>query len=119
METSGLAVSAVDQRASKRLPAFGTLEYQASPDDTGWARWQTVSRDGACIHLGRYLRPGKYSLLRWRRHLGTAEFKARVVWCRPVSADGHFLAGLKIIHDEPGSEEALAAVAGLSAAARL
>lgn len=114
MNMSGLAIENEDQRVSERLVAFGTLVYQDSPHDKGWARWCSVSRDGACIHLGRYLRPGKHLMLRTGRteDAGTgAEFKARVVWCRPVAAGAQFVAGLKIIHDTPDSEEALAALA--------
>jgi hypothetical protein len=103
----------VEQRSSDRRTAFGTLSYQDSPDDRGWARWCSVSRDGACIHLGRYLRPGKHIMLRLHHHtdVATSEFKARVVWCRPIAAGAHFVAGLKIFHDQPESEEALAALA--------
>lgn len=110
MTLSGLAIETEDQRESERRIAFGTLVYQDSPQDKGWARWCSVSRDGACIHLGRYLRPGKHLMLR-SHGAHRSEFKARVVWCRPVAGGAHFVAGLKIFHDTPDSEEALAALA--------
>lgn len=110
MISSGLAIETEDQRTSERIVAFGTLVYQDSPHDKGWARWCSVSRDGACIHLGRYLRPGKQIMLRSRGTHGH-EFKARVVWCRPVNGGAHFVAGLKVFHDTPDSEEALASLA--------
>lgn len=121
MELSGLAVATVEQRTSDRWSAFGTLSYQDAPDDRGWARWCSVSRDGACIHLGRYLRPGKHIMLRLHESSErcAAEFKARVVWCRPIAAGAHFVAGLKIFHDEPESEEALAALAWPAATVKL
>ena len=114
MNISGLAIETEDQRLSERQVAFGTLVYQDSPQDKGWARWCSVSCDGACIHLGRYLRPGKHLMLRSNEASDMAhdlEFKARVVWCRPVAAGAHFVAGLKIFHDTPDSEEALAGLA--------
>jgi hypothetical protein len=114
MNTSGVAITTVDQRTSERCTAFGTLSYQDAPDDRGWARWCSVSRDGACIHLGRYLRPGKHIMLRSHQtspEVPTSEFKARVVWCRPIAAGAHFVAGLRIFHDHPESEQALAALA--------
>lgn len=112
MSISGLAIASEDQRTSQRVVALGTLIYQVSREDKGWARWCSVSRDGACIHLGRYLRPGKYVMLRTNgAHATNVEFKARVVWCRPVAGGVHFVAGLKIYRDSPESEDALAALA--------
>jgi hypothetical protein len=43
-----------------RTELGGTLRYgYGAPEDTGVAQWVDVSRSGAAIQLGRYLRPGR------------------------------------------------------------
>lgn len=93
---------ATEQRRESRLPLEGPLRYRYGSGEDGAAQWRTVCVRGASIGLGRYLSPGRRILLvadiPWAGV--PAEFKARVVWCRPEGQDHHFEAGIAIYNDE-------------------
>lgn len=96
-----------------RTPVSGTLKYVCAPDETGRARWLNVSRTGASIRLGRYLRPGRRIALQFEApHLSGATFvvESRIVWCRPVTGGLEFAAGLQLYRDVPDAVVAFASV---------
>lgn len=88
-----------DQRETERFPHAGSLEYRYGIGEKGRATWHDVGRDGVCIQLGRYLRPGRsIVVVRQERELHDEplELKGRVIWCRP-SGDGEtYLVGIKV-----------------------
>jgi hypothetical protein len=88
-----------------RTVCGGRLTYRHDgPADSGPARWCDVSRTGARIALGRYLRPGRWVTLEFDAPLvcgAPVQVRARVVWCRP-SGDGlSFEAGLSVLRETP------------------
>lgn len=88
-----------------RTELGGTLRYgYGAPEDTGVAQWVDVSRSGAAIQLGRYLRPGREITLEVNSPLamnGPLKVRARVVWCTAARTAGHFNAGLLVYRDTP------------------
>lgn len=88
-----------------RTELGGALRYSyAAPEDSGVARWRDVSRSGASIELGRYLRPGREVMLEVSSPLvlnGPLKIRGRVVWCRPAAEAGRYVAGLFIYRDTP------------------
>lgn len=97
MGTHALAIPATDERASRRIPFQGKFEYRCDEDECGVAEWRSVSREGVCIRIGRYLRPG--------RHMRVAfyglELRARVIWCSATADGNHFVAGLRVVNSGP------------------
>lgn len=94
-----VAPGAVDQRECERFAHVGVLEYRYGLDEQGLAAWHDVSRDGVCVQLGRYLRPGRsIVVVRAQRELHDEplELKGRVAWCRPAGDDESYLVGIKI-----------------------
>lgn len=81
-----------------RAPLAGTLHYVSGCGNAGRAAWLNISRTGASVRLGRYLRPGH------RVHLVPADadqgapwaIPARIVWCAPIPGTLLFRAGLAI-----------------------
>jgi len=73
-----------------------------------------VSRVGAGVVLGRYLRPGREVGLR-PEGAGDAGLWARVVWCRPTTETARFRAGLRLYRETP---EVALLFAGVLAQAR-
>lgn len=88
-----------------RTPLGGRVLYQQEdPRDAGVARWRDVSRTGARIGIGRYLRPGRWITLAFDAPLvqgAQLEARARVVWCRPAEDGLTFEAGLCILREMP------------------
>lgn len=102
-----------EERQDGRVPFVGTLAYRCSQEDAGIATWCSVGREGACIRLGHYLRPGRHIILvtdavkvRGR----SAELSARVVWCRPTADGRTFVAGLRMFAEDPEAHYALTAI---------
>ncbi|MFM1918999.1 MAG: hypothetical protein RLZZ303_633 [Candidatus Hydrogenedentota bacterium] len=83
----------------------GAVEYlHGAPEESGVAEWRDVSRCGASISLGRFLRPGRELVLSAPSPLypGRAlRLRARVMWCAPSEAVGRFTAGLLVYRDSP------------------
>lgn len=82
----------------------GRLAYTCDAGHAGHAQWLDLSRVGACILLGRYVKPGRELRLRLDSPLasgGRLELRARVLWCRQVQQGPEFAAGLYIRRDTP------------------
>jgi hypothetical protein len=88
-----------------RTEMVGTVQYSyGTPEDCGVARWCDVSRAGASVRLGRYLRPGRELTLHVNSPLaasGPLTVRARVVWCAPLGDAGQYAAGLMVYRDTP------------------
>lgn len=78
----------------------GELEFRYGNEEQGTAVWCSFGRDGACIRMGRYLRPGRHVLL-IDRTAGEvpAEFSGRIVWCRPGADGRSYIAGVYLFDD--------------------
>jgi len=105
-----LAMPKQDERKSRRLPLTGGFEYEHSDGEHGEASWRSISLDGACVQIGRYLRPGRQMRVSYRGH----DMIMRVVWCR-ATGDENFLAGVQVVNGGPE----LALVTLMAAARRL
>lgn len=88
-----------------RTPLQGTVRYvYGDPEEAGVARWREVSRTGARVLLGRYLRPGRWMAISFDSPLAAnapLTAKARVAWCKPLPGGIEFEAGLQILRDTP------------------
>lgn len=78
----------------------GELEFRYGNDEQGKAVWCSVGRDGACIRMGRYLRPGRHVLLiDYSAGELPAEFSGGIVWCRPGADGRSYIAGVYLFDD--------------------
>lgn len=115
-QTAAVAtIEAVEERKDDRVPFAGSLAYRCSQEDAGIATWCSVGREGACIRLGHYLRPGRHIILvtdAVKVRGGSAELSARVVWCRPTADGRTFVAGLRMFVEDPEAHYALTAIIG-------
>lgn len=89
-----------------RSALTGRVAYEVAADECGTASWLDVSRVGARVALGRYLRPGRLVTLAFTAPWnGSTEVSlvARVVWCRQGSDSAEFHAGLQVVRDNPAA----------------
>ena len=111
----------IQQMREQRTALEGKLVYEYADGEHGVALWHDVSRIGARIHLGRYLRPGRLICLEFASPLEpecTISAEVQVVWCRQVQGAPEFVAGVRVRRRTP--EEALAfAALGYAGAGRL
>ncbi len=108
MATSGTRIQD-DERTFVRVQ-FETSVHCASDDGhVGAGVTADVSRGGLSLHLGRYLRPGRFVLLRVNEPTAAEplEVKGEIAWCRPEGPAGAFRTGIRVIHDEPEAFEGL------------
>lgn len=105
-----LAWNTRERRTSVNL----RVQYRyENPPEQGTAYLVNVSRVGAALLLGRYLRPGRQVWLRFASPLdaGTdVEVLARVLWCRPAQSGVDFLAGVYVHRNDPEKALAFAAL---------
>ena len=96
----------VKQERESRIRLCGALRFWGEkPEDGGAGAWNDVSRAGASIQLGRYLRPGRNVWMEFESPLSAdapMRARARVVWCTPQGGN-RFVAGLAIYRDCPKS----------------
>ncbi len=86
-------VFCTEERKLNRTPATGEFRYFDDTDESGVANWCTVSKDGACISINRYLRPGRGLVI-----VGEgATLHGRIVWCRSIDGSKSFVAGVRIL----------------------
>jgi len=97
MGVQAFAIPTTDERRARRVSMNGLFEFKSADDESGKGEWQSVSRDGARIRTGRYLRPGRE--LRIAYH-GRA-LDARVVWSRAEDDGEQFVAGVELISKTP------------------
>jgi hypothetical protein len=108
MANSTVGTVVNDQRQFARVPFTGAVTYRYEPDHEGTAMCTDVGRGGLCLHLGRYLRPGRRVMLSVAGPDGEPlELKARVAWCRATPGSRLFATGVRVYHDEPQSLGAL------------
>ncbi len=87
----------------RRTQLGGSLQYTTGCGEAGQATWLNISRTGAGLLLGRYLRPGRTLLL----ELAATEtdctvlVPAEVAWCVPQLGKPSFKTGLRIHRDDP------------------
>jgi hypothetical protein len=75
-----------------RTPLTGTCTYASGCGEAGRAQWLNISRTGAALRLGRYLRPGH--VIQLLLDAGDRVILARIAWCVPIAGTLHFQAGL-------------------------
>jgi len=101
--------STLDTR-EERTSLAGQVRYDYDDQQSGLAFWVNVSRTGASVRMGRYLRPNRMIALLATDPVEVDQavpVAARVVWCRPIGDGSQFLVGLRMLRQCP--EEALAA----------
>ena len=86
-----------------RTELDGSIAYKSGCGEAGQATWLNISRTGAAVVLGRYLRPGRLVSLEpnGTTQTDTVAIPAEIAWCFPVPGTLHFEAGLKILRSDP------------------
>lgn len=84
------------QRRDRRASFHEAVAYRRQSDESCLGHWVNLSRNGGCLKLGRYLRPGTPLMLIWKND---EELKARVVWSRPPGSSGHTVVGVRFLED--------------------
>lgn len=102
-----------EARRFARVTFDGRMVYRYAADVEGTAQVSDVSRGGMRMCMGRYLRPGTRVMLEAdgvRVNGQPVELKCQIVWCTPEKRGHRFVAGIRIIYDEP---DAIAAASAL------
>lgn len=92
----------------------GRLIYRYDAAEHGTAHWLDVSRVGAKLLLGRYLRPGRLIELEFESPLRAEDrvcLKARVMWCQQGKDLAEFVAGVHVRRESPETVLAFASLA--------
>lgn len=97
MGAYALAMPIREERRSGRVPLAGSFECEYEDGVQGEATWRSISLEGACIQIGRYLLPGRK--LRVSYH--GLELDLRVVWCRAAGSQEWFVAGVQVLNSGP------------------
>lgn len=85
-----------------RTPLTGTFAYASGCGEAGRAEWLNISRTGAAIQLGRYLRPGHLiQLLLESGNDAEWNIPARIAWCVSIPGTLQFQAGLAVQRTTP------------------
>lgn len=106
-------VQATGQRMRERRLMFGgRLIYRYDDAEHATAHWLDVSRVGAKLRLGRYLRPGRVIELDFASPLDGEQVRlgARVMWCEQVKEAPEFVAGVHVRRETPETALAFAAL---------
>ena len=87
----------------QRYTLRGPVAYTSGCGERGQATWLNISRTGAAILLGRYLRPGRPINLELAVAGGgvAVAIPAEIAWCVPIAGTHHFRTGLKILRNDP------------------
>ncbi|MCC6796644.1 MAG: PilZ domain-containing protein [Candidatus Hydrogenedentes bacterium] len=102
-----------EARQFARVEFGGRMVYRYAANDEGTALVSEVSRGGLRMSMGRYLRPGTRVMLEAdgvKMNGQPVELKGQIVWCAPEKRGHQFVAGVRVIYDEP---DAIAAVSAL------
>lgn len=97
MGAHALAMPRHEERRTRRVALRGEFEYTFDDAERGQAIWRSISLDGACIEIGRYLRPGRKLRIDYRG----LEMNMRVVWCRAVQGSENFVVGVQVLNGGP------------------
>ncbi len=97
MGAHALAMPRQEERRTRRVALRGEFDYVYDGLEQGRATWRSISLEGACIQIGRYLRPGRTIRI---DYFGL-EMNMRVVWCRPASGSERFVAGVQVLNGGP------------------
>ena len=92
MSAEAIALPAINEREGFRLPFQGEFNYTCD-NNSGTACWSSVSHQGACITMGRYLSPGRLVRISQDNH----ELIGSVVWCKPTHNNHSFVAGIRFM----------------------
>ncbi|MBM3289860.1 MAG: PilZ domain-containing protein [Candidatus Hydrogenedentes bacterium] len=106
-------ISQGEARRFARVAFAGRMVYRYASDDEGTAEVSDVSRGGLRMTMGRYLRPGTPVMLEAagvRVNGRAVELKGRIVWCAPEMRGHRFVAGVRVIYDEPDAVTAVSAL---------
>ena len=81
-----------------RTPLAGSVHYVSGCGDAGRATWINISRTGASVRLGRYLRPGHVLQLHptGQENDTVWAIPARIIWCVRIPGTLQFKAGLAV-----------------------
>ena len=90
MSAEAITLPTIEERGDDRVSLRGKFDYTCDCE-TGEASWSSMSQDGACISLGRYLRPGRLIGIEQDGH----ELLGMVVWCKPSAYSSSFSAGIR------------------------
>ena len=78
----------------------GHIAYNSGCGEGGRAEWINISRTGAALRLGRYLRPGRIIYLEPTGDRPVA-IPAEIAWCAPIPGTLEFRAGLRVLRVTP------------------
>jgi hypothetical protein len=92
MSAEAIAIPFENKREEARVPFTGEFEYTCD-GLSGAAQWSSMSDNGACVTMGRYLRPTR--LIRFTKD--NHEVFGVVVWCKPQERSESFVAGVRFI----------------------
>ncbi|MFP6581150.1 MAG: PilZ domain-containing protein [Candidatus Hydrogenedentota bacterium] len=92
MSAEAIAIPIRNERQDSRVPFQGEFEYTCD-GLSGTAHWSSMSDQGACVTLGRYLRPTR--LIRFSKD--GHDIFGSVVWCKPKDNSESFVAGVRFI----------------------
>jgi hypothetical protein len=88
----------------QRTALTGSLTFAYGTEHTGTAQWRNISRTGAQVRMGRFLRPGRTLRLQFDSPLQPGrlvEVEARIVWCSPKATTHQFNTGIAILRQDP------------------
>jgi len=97
MTTLAGAAQTAESRETPRVPFAGAFDYEYEGGEAGTGLWRSMSPDGACVQVGRYMRPGRVLRVRYYG----CELVLRVVWCRQADASVRFVAGVQLVEGGP------------------
>ena len=93
-----------DHRVFTRVPFAHSVRWFSGDGEGGVATVRNISRSGASVSLGRYLRPGpvvRIAFDGFEYAGGAVDVQALTVWCRPeAGAPDRFIAGFKFVQGE-------------------
>ena len=92
IDINAIDIAVQDERNDVRTDIHGEFEYTCDGQE-GTGCWSSMSHDGACIQLGRYLRPTRLIRINKDGH----DIFGAVVWCRPTANSESFVAGIRFI----------------------